>query len=127
MMKHIEGEVKQFVTKDLITRVGLTEAQVDRSIGLASQATRKVINESIARTPDLTRQLVDKQGPTPGTKEVWEHVGSTYANSLTKELGLDAAKAAQVKDAVLPKMSAGIIEHANGSEEKARALLTEVR
>ena len=121
-MNNIVNQVKQNVGTDLSARVGLSREQTDKGIELAGRVTSEVVREAYAKQPAVVKNLFSKEPNTLEARGVVDHIGKSYAESLTKELGMNALNASAMKDAVIPSVTATVTHQVDGREEMIKTL-----
>jgi hypothetical protein len=98
MMSIIE-QLKERIGGELTGRLGLNKAQADGAVEEANSS----MEEVMTRDPSALMELLS-QGNATGAKGLLGDVEGNYLGRLTGKLGLDAGRAAQVKDLVLPAL-----------------------
>ncbi|MEO8589864.1 MAG: hypothetical protein ABI432_10875 [Flavobacteriales bacterium] len=122
MMNKIVDQVKQNVGTDLSARVGLSREQTAKGIEIAGRVTSEVVRETYAKQPAVVKNLFSKEPNTPEAKGIVDRIGKNYAETLTRELGMNALKAAAMKDAVIPSVTATVAHQVDGKEDVIKTL-----
>lgn len=121
MIDQLISSLKDKVGDDLLNKVGLDQSQADGALKAAGSSVQEVVGGGTDLSSVLN--LFSKEGNSTGGNDLLGKLGSNYLGKLTGQLGLDAGKAASVKDLVIPLLTNMLSEKIGGNKDMLGSLL----
>ena len=122
MIDRIINTLKDKVGGDLVNKIGLDPAKADGAIKAAGSSVQEVIG---GKGVDLSSvlNLFSKDANSGGANALLGSLGQNYLGKLTGQVGLDATKAAGVKDLVIPVLTKLLSDKVGGDKSALTGLL----
>lgn len=123
MLDQIINSLKEQVGGDLMQKVGLDQEQTNGAIETAGDSVKDVISGGGGLDLGTVLNLFSKEQNSSAANDLLGKLSSDYLGKLTGKLGLDAGKAASVKDLVIPALMSLLGNKVGGNKDMLSSLL----
>ena len=123
MLDQLINGLKDQVGGDLIGKLGLDQGQADGAINAAADSVKDVVGGGDGFDVSDALSLFSKGSNSSGADALLGKLGTDYLGKLTGQVGLDAGKAASVKDLVMPVLTSFLTEKIAGNKDMLAGLL----
>ncbi|MCB0790843.1 MAG: hypothetical protein H6595_11830 [Flavobacteriales bacterium] len=123
MLDQIINSLKEQVGGDLMQKVGLDQQQTNGAIETAGDSVKDVIGGGGGLDLGTVLNLFSKEQNSSAANDLLGKLSSDYLGKLTGKLGLDAGKAASVKDLVIPALMSLLGNKVGGNKDMLGSLL----
>lgn len=122
MIENIIAQLKEKVGPDLIGKVGLDQGQVDKVLGAAGGSVKDLVGGKGVDMGSVLN-LFSKTANNPGANDLLGRLGQDLVGKLTGQVGLDASKAGNIKDMIMPVLTDLLSEKVGGNAANLKGLL----
>ncbi len=123
MFEQILSNLQKEAAPALMSKLGLDQKQASGSISAAASSVKEVLGGANGFGMDDVLNLFSSAKNSGGADGILSQLGTAMHGKLTNQVGLDAGKAGNVKDMLLPMVTNLITQHVGGDMGKLGGLL----